>query len=169
MRQRRASPGRLGRCGIPGYGDSRSAAAQDNTIVRSSETGTAVILQRPFTLAGKHRLGLALAVALLATARIASAQVYKCKDAQGTTTYADAPCAAQGKSLKLPQSPSGSFRDATVCTQLQDEMRRLDDEAKRDARRGNAKGSSSAKRRQALLAQYHGRCAVITRSEGRRR
>lgn len=115
------------------------------------------------------QLALALAVALFAAARSASAQVYKCKDAHGTTTYADAPCASQGKSLKLPQSSNGGFNDATVCAQLQDEMRRLDDEAARDARRHAPKTPAGAKRKQTLLAQYHRRCAVITHSGVQRR
>ena len=120
-------------------------------------------------MTGKLVRALALAVALFATARMASAQVYKCTDSHGATTYADAPCASQGKSLKLPQSSNGGFTDATVCAQLQDEMRRLDDEAARDTRRHAPKGTAGAKRKQTLLAQYHRRCAVITHSEVQRR
>jgi hypothetical protein len=118
----------------------------------------------PIAITGRSVWLPVFALALLAIAPTTGAQVYKCKDAHGGTTYADAPCAVQGKSLKLPQSPNGSFANATVCAQLQDEMRRLDGEADRDARRGRPKSAAGAKRKQALLAQYHRSCAAISRS-----
>lgn len=125
-------------------------------------------LQRPMRATGKRSCLLVLGCALFLAAPLACGQVYKCKDPQGATTYADSPCPSGGRSLALPQSSKGSFTNATVCAQLQDEMRRLDDEANRDARRARPKSVAGAKRRQSLLAQYHRRCAAIARSEVQR-
>src|SRR6185312_11991796 len=79
---------------------------------------------------------MAIAGVLLLSASIAHGQVYKCQDGTGKTIYADAPCAAGGKPLRLPNDAKGSMTDATVCAQLLDETRRLAAEADRDARRG---------------------------------
>lgn len=110
--------------------------------------------------------GFFLAIGLCATAPLAHAQVYKCRDAAGKTIYADAPCARGGKSLKLPHDAAGARTGNTVCAQLLDERRRLAAEADRNARRGHAESASSAKRRQALTLQYEGRCIGISRSGG---
>jgi hypothetical protein len=99
--------------------------------------------------------------ALVSLAPLAGAQVYKCQDAAGRTTYADAPCGNSGKRVAVPESAPRGLADATVCTQLLDEMRRL---AAEDARRAAAKNASNDRRRQALVAQYERRCAAIRRS-----
>src|SRR6185295_10111942 len=107
---------------------------------------------------------MAIAGVLLLSASIAHGQVYKCQDGTGKTIYADAPCAAGGKPLRLPNDAKGSMTDATVCAQLLDETRRLAAEADRDARRGRTPSAGSAKRRQALVGQYQRRCVGISRS-----
>jgi hypothetical protein len=101
---------------------------------------------------------------LLVASMTAQAQVYRCKDANGRTTYSDAPCAHGGQAMKLPESGSRGFGDATVCAQLLDETRRLADEERR-AKRNGAKHADTSKRRNALVAQYERRCAAIHRSE----
>jgi len=106
----------------------------------------------------------ALALALLGVVSLAQGQVYRCIDGNGRTTYGDAPCAQGGHALKVPASASPGFGDATVCAQLQDEMRRLDADARR-AKQGTAKKADDSKRRQKLAAQYERRCAAIHRSE----
>lgn len=112
----------------------------------------------------QRRLKGALALTLLGVVSLAQAQVYRCTDANGRTTYGDAPCAQGGRTLKVPDSATHSFSDATVCAQLQDEMRRLDADARR-AKQGTAKKADDSKRRQKLAAQYERRCAAIHRSE----
>jgi len=105
-----------------------------------------------------------LALALVVFASSAHAQVYKCTDAAGRTSYGDESCASSGKRLKVPGSEKPTLDNATVCRQLQDEMQRLSSEAAREAKRGRPKDASLAKRRATLLAQYHRRCAAISRS-----
>jgi hypothetical protein len=103
---------------------------------------------------------------LCAGVSLAHAQVYKCHDAAGRTVYADAPCAAGGKSLKLPGEATELRTDRTVCAQLQDERQRLAADAERDAKRGRKESAASAKRRQQLTTQYERRCIGISRSAG---
>src|SRR6266702_3863273 len=104
-------------------------------------------------------------LALLAAAGAAQAQVYKCTDSAGRTTYADAPCDSKGKPLKLPSDPKRSATNPHVCAQLLDERHRLAAEVERDVRRGRAESNSSAKRREALTRQYEARCVGIRRSD----
>ena len=106
----------------------------------------------------------ALALALLGVVSLAQGQVYRCTDANGRTTYGDGPCAQGGRALKVPDSATHGFSEATVCAQLQDEMHRLDADARR-AKQGTAKKVDDSKRRQKLAAQYERRCAAIHRSE----
>ena len=96
---------------------------------------------------------------------IAQAQVYKCQDAAGKTTYSDSPCAQRGTTLNVPNEAKGNASDGSVCAQLLDERRRLAAEAARDAKSGRAESASAAKRRQSLAQQYARRCIGITRSE----
>ena len=96
---------------------------------------------------------------------IAQAQVYKCQDAAGKTTYSDSPCAQRGTTLNVPNEAKGNTSDGSVCAQLLDERRRLAAEAARDAKSGRAESASAAKRRQSLAQQYARRCIGITRSE----
>ena len=100
----------------------------------------------------------------LATASIAHGQVYKCADGNGKTSYSDAPCDSGSKVLKLPNDANGKATDANMCAQLLDERRRLAAEADRNAKRGQAERTDSAKRRQALTRQYEARCIGINRS-----
>jgi Domain of unknown function (DUF4124) len=115
-------------------------------------------------LKSSRGLTLATAFVFFATVSIANAQVYKCADSNGKTTYSDAPCDSRTKPLKLPNGADGKATDANMCAQLLDETRRLDAEADRDAKRGRAERSDSAKRRQALTKQYQARCIGIARS-----
>jgi hypothetical protein len=104
---------------------------------------------------------------LLAAAAVslADAQVYKCTDAAGKTTYSDAPCDAAATPLKLPEDPTkGTGTNPHMCAQLQDETRRLKAEADRDAKRGIAESADSAKRREAMDRRYAARCVGISRS-----
>jgi hypothetical protein len=103
-----------------------------------------------------------VALALLGTASHSHGEVYRCTDSSGRTTYGDAPCARGGAALKVPESRTAGFGDATVCAQLQDEMRRLDADARRAGKAAAKKDDS--KRRQKLEAQYERRCASIHRS-----
>jgi len=105
------------------------------------------------------------ACVLAACAVAAHGQVYKCTDASGRTTYADAPCTASGSTrLTIQPDAKSGVANATACEQLLDETRRLAAEADRDARRGRPKNAANAKRHQALTAQYQHRCAGISRS-----
>jgi uncharacterized protein DUF4124 len=107
----------------------------------------------------------AIAVALLAVVTGAGAQVYKCTDASGRTTYSDAPCDAVAKPLKLPPEPTkGSTTNPNVCAQLRDEMLRVAAEAEREAQKGHKENRASVARRQSLTRQYEARCAGISRS-----
>jgi len=104
------------------------------------------------------------AVALCAAASIAQAQVYKCTDANGKTTYGDTACDAAAKPLKLPDDPKKNRTSPRMCEQLQDETRRLNEEADRAAKRGTAESADNAKRRIAMTKQYEARCAGISLS-----
>jgi len=104
-----------------------------------------------------------LALVLCAVASVVQAQVYKCQDAAGRTTYGDAPCARGGKPLDIPSDAAGGAMNGSVCAQLLDERRRLAAEAERNAKRGRAESAASAKRRQSLAHQYARRCAGISK------
>jgi hypothetical protein len=99
------------------------------------------------------------------TSPVASAQVYKCTDSAGQTVYADTPCGAASKPMRLPQDPTKSTASPTACAQLEDELGRLDAQATRDAERGRKPNSADAARRQSLGKQYAARCAGITLSK----
>ena len=109
-------------------------------------------------------LNLTIAFALSAAAPIAHGQVYKCTDAAGKTTYADAPCAAGSKPLKLPDDGRKTPTDPNMCAQLKDETQRLAAEAERNAQRGRPESAGSAKRRNKINDQYAARCVGIARS-----
>ena len=109
-------------------------------------------------------LKVAVAFVFLATVSIAHAQVYKCTDSNGKTTYSGASCDSRSKALRLPNDAEGKAPDPNMCAQLLDETRRLAAEADRDAKRGRAERSDNAKRRQALTRQYQARCVGIARS-----
>ncbi|HEX6795927.1 MAG TPA: DUF4124 domain-containing protein [Casimicrobiaceae bacterium] len=112
-----------------------------------------------------RRIGVFTAVALaaLVASPIVHAQVYRCKDANGSTTYSDAPCAHGGAAMKIPDAGRRGFGDTTVCGQLLDETHRLASEERRAMQNG-AKKIDTSKRRRALVAQYERRCASIHRS-----
>ena len=95
---------------------------------------------------------------------IADAQVYRCTDANGRTTYSDSGCASADRSHKLSSDTASGRSGTTVCAQLQDERQRLAAESDRDARRGRTESSSHARKRQALAKQYAERCVGISRS-----
>lgn len=83
------------------------------------------------------RLEVVIAAALIAIASSAHAQVYKCTDAAGKTTYSDAPCDGAAKPLKLAPDPTrGTTTNPNVCAQLEDEMLRLAAEAESDKKKG---------------------------------
>ena len=108
--------------------------------------------------------GIAAALLLCAGASLAHAQVYKCTDDAGKTTYADTPCDSGSKPLKLPDPGKQSTTDPHLCAQLLDELNRLAADADRNAQQGRTESSSSVKRRQSLTRQYEARCVGIARS-----
>jgi hypothetical protein len=101
-------------------------------------------------------VGLALALALATAAPLARAQVYKCQDASGRTTYTDAPCARGARPLAIPDGAPALARGSSVCAQLDDELNRL---AAAEAGR-----KSPSSRRVTLQRQYEARCIGISRS-----
>ncbi|MEO8305557.1 MAG: DUF4124 domain-containing protein [Betaproteobacteria bacterium] len=106
----------------------------------------------------------AVAFAFCAAVPIANAQVYKCTDANGKTTYGDNACDAAAKPLKLPEDPKKNNTNPRMCEQLLDETTRLNAEADRAAKRGAAESADNAKRRVAMTKQYESRCAGISRA-----
>ena len=107
-------------------------------------------------------------VALSTVASTAGAQMYKCTDASGRTTYGDTACDAAAKPLKLPPEPTKSAGTSSrVCDQLLDETRRLAQEAERTVSRGGKESAESAQRRQKVTKQYEQRCVSISRSESK--
>ena len=116
------------------------------------------------TMSRKFRCTAALVICVAAT--LAHAQVYKCTDASGKTTYGDTACDAAARPLKLPPEPTkGAPPDPRVCEQLLDETRRLAQEAERTVARGGKESAESLQRRQKVTKQYEQRCAAISRSE----
>jgi hypothetical protein len=60
------------------------------------------------------------AAVLWTTISVADAQVYKCTDASGKTTYGDSACDAAAKPLKLPEDPTkGIGSSPRVCADSQ--------------------------------------------------
>jgi hypothetical protein len=114
-------------------------------------------------LIGRIGVFAAVALAALIASPIVHAQVYRCKGANGSTTYSDAPCAHGGAAMKIPDGSSRGFGDTTVCGQLLDETHRLASEERR-AMQSGAKKTDTTRRRRALVAQYERRCASIHRS-----
>jgi hypothetical protein len=112
-------------------------------------------------------LGLA-ALFIGAAAPIAQGQVYKCVDASGKTTYADAPCDAKSKPQNLPDPSRKSATDPNMCAQLSDELDRLSAEAERSASMGRTPSASSVNRRKSLNRQYEARCVGVARSDPKR-
>lgn len=107
----------------------------------------------------------AAAIALWALLPPAHAQVYKCTDASGRTTYGDAPCDAAAQPHKLPAEPmKGAGTNPRVCDQLLDETRRLADEADVAVKRGGKESAEHFQRREKLTRQYEQRCVGISRS-----
>ncbi len=96
----------------------------------------------------------------------AHAQVYKCTDASGNTTYGDTACDAAAKPHKLPTEPTkATGTSSRACDELLDETRRLAQEAQRTVSRGGKESAESLHRRQKVTKQYEQRCASISRSE----
>jgi len=111
-----------------------------------------------------------IALAFCAGASVAHAQVFKCIDATGKTTYSDAPCAAGVTPYKLPEDPTkGTGTSPRACAQMHDEMLRLATEADRAAKRGAAESADNAKSRRAMTKQYEARCVGISRTEPRQK
>lgn len=107
----------------------------------------------------------AAAIAFWVLAFPTHAQVYKCTDASGNTTYGDAPCDAAAKPHKLPGEPTkGAGTNPRVCDQLLDETRRLADEADLAVKRGGKESAEHLQRREKLTKQYEQRCVGISRS-----
>lgn len=112
----------------------------------------------------RYAAKIAVAFAVCTAVSIGQAQVYKCTDTTGKTTYSDAPCVSGGKPLALPNGAKGSTADPQMCAQLQDETRRLASEADRDAKSGRKESTRSAKRRLEVTQQYEARCVGIART-----
>ena len=105
------------------------------------------------------------AIAVSALLSAAQAQVYKCTDASGKTTYGDAPCDGAAKPHKLPAEPTkGPATNPRVCDQLLDETRRLADEADLAVKRGGKESAQHFQNREKLTKQYEQRCVGISRS-----
>ena len=104
-------------------------------------------------------------LALLLSAGAAEAQVYKCTDSAGHTTYADAPCNNTSQPLKLEDDARKTPTDPRMCAQLQDELRRLAAESARGSERGHPESAASVKRHAKLTRQYEARCVGITRAK----
>jgi hypothetical protein len=104
------------------------------------------------------------ALAIFAAASAACAQVYKCADGAGRTSYSDTPCDAKSKPLKLPDDPKYNVTNPHMCAQLRDETQRLAADAERDAKRGRAETPDHARRRQTMSRRYAERCVGISRS-----
>ena len=107
---------------------------------------------------------LAIVFAICATVSIAHAQIYKCKDSTGKTTYSDVSCDSRSKPLKL-NDDSKAKTDPHMCEQLLDETNRLAAEASRNTKASRTQRSETEKRRKALTRQYEARCAGISRSK----
>jgi hypothetical protein len=102
---------------------------------------------------------------------LAGAQVYKCTDATGRTSYGDAPCAQGQKPLAIPNDPAplgasapakgaGAPAGGTpphVCAQMLDELNRL-------AAIRERTGSAPTSRAKSLTRQYEARCVGISRA-----
>jgi hypothetical protein len=108
--------------------------------------------------------GLAAALVLCAITTPCHAQVYKCTDANGKTTYGDAACDSAAKPLKLPADPKADSTNPRVCEQLQDEKQRLAAEADRSAKRGAAESAEHMRQRDKVGKQYAARCVGISLS-----
>jgi hypothetical protein len=113
-----------------------------------------------------------LAVLLIAAwSGAAGAQVYKCNDGTGKTTYSDSPCAQNQKPLAIPNNPAplGSAAPATaasaatggtppeVCAQMLDELNRL-------AAIRERTGTAPNQRAKSLTRQYEARCVGVSRA-----
>jgi hypothetical protein len=98
------------------------------------------------------------AFAIGAAATVAHAQVYKCTDDAGKTTYTDTPCGRGSKPLAIPERTKKAAAGPTVCAQLQDEIGRLRAIADRS-------GADLSMRGKALQREYAARCAGIARSQ----
>jgi hypothetical protein len=112
----------------------------------------------------RHALTTIVALALFATASVASGQVYKCTDASGKTTYSGTACDNAARPLKLAEDPKQNNTSPHMCAQLLDETRRLDAEADRDAKRGRTESAEHKEQRQKMAKRYGERCAGITRA-----
>jgi len=114
---------------------------------------------------GSKTSPLAAFFAACAFASLAHAQVYKCTDASGKTTYGDTACDAAAKPHKLPTEPTkGTGSSSRACDELLDETRRLAQEAERTVSRGGKESAESLQRREKVTKQYEQRCASISRS-----
>jgi len=108
---------------------------------------------------GMLRLAAVTTLALAtAAAPVAHAQVYKCTDEAGKTTYTDTPCGRGSRPLAVPDGTKGPPAGPVVCGQLQDEIGRLQSAAERS-------GTSLSTRGKALQREYAARCAGIARSQ----
>ena len=105
-----------------------------------------------------------VALAIFAAASVASGQVYKCTDASRKTTYSDTACDNGAKPLKLAEDPKQNNTSPTMCAQLQDETRRLDAEADRDAKKGKPETAAHKEQREKMIKRYSERCAGISRT-----
>jgi len=130
------------------------------TLARAHRSGNVSRVSRSLTFAA----GLVVATFGTLAPADAHAQIYKCTDASGKTAYADAPCDAAARPLKIQDEAKALSTSPTACAQLQDEMQRLAAEADRAAARGHPESPSGAKRRQSLTGQYEARCIGIHRS-----
>jgi hypothetical protein len=105
------------------------------------------------------RLALLIAAAsvLAAGAAPVAAQVYKCTDVAGKTTYADSPCARNDKPLAIANPSAVPGTGNTACSELLDELNRLAAISERNR-------MPPTQRAKALTKQYEARCVGISRA-----
>ena len=103
----------------------------------------------------RRRHWIAVALAVGTSASLAGAQVYKCADGDGKTTYSDTQCVRGGKPLAIPNDPAPAATTGTVCAQMKDELDRL--------AASERSGVGPSPRRVSLHKQYAARCVGISR------
>ena len=116
-----------------------------------ADFGTRPELKETLMKIRSHCLLLLLCVPLLA-----QAQAYKCKQADGTESYQDAPCAAgtEGTKITLPQPQSGTGDDKRTSKQKADAAK----QAERDFQKRRAEAKKKAQAEEAAARTQIARC-----------
>ena len=93
---------------------------------------------------------------ILCVPLLAQAQAYKCKQADGTESYQDAPCAAgtEGAKIALPQPQSSNGDDKRTGKQKADAAK----QAERDFQKRRAEAKKKAQAEEAAARNRQARC-----------